>query len=69
MFSGASVCVPQADKAKAASKARQLNALLQNIFEKGTDTCDADDELIGLAYDICANVTTFLEKLEREEDK
>ncbi|AXZ12049.1 hypothetical protein OW944_23415 [Klebsiella pneumoniae] len=53
----------------AASKARQLNALLQNIFEKGTDTCDADDELIGLAYDICANVTTFLEKLEREEDK
>lgn len=53
----------------AASKARQLNALLQNVFEKGTDTCDADDELIGLAYDICANVSMFLDKLEREENK
>lgn len=52
----------------AASKARQLNALLQNIFEKGTDSCDADDELIGLAYDICANVSTFLDKLEEQEN-
>ena len=53
----------------AASKGRQLNALLQNIFEKGTDTCDADDELIGLAYDICAKVSTFLDRLEQEQNK
>lgn len=53
----------------AASKARQLNALLQNIIEKGTDTCNADDELVGLAYDISGKVLTFLDKLEREENK
>lgn len=57
------------DVMNAASKGRQLNALLQNIFEKGTDTCDADDELIGLAYDISAKVSSFLDKLEREENK
>lgn len=53
----------------AASKGRQLNALLQNIFEKGTEGCDADDELVGLAYDMCAKISQFLNKLEQEENK
>lgn len=53
----------------AASRARQLNALLQNIFEHGTEGCTADDELIGLAYNIAGKVSLFLDRLEEQEDK
>ncbi|WP_324030021.1 hypothetical protein GC087_06615 [Pantoea sp. JZ2] len=53
----------------AASKARQLTALLQNIFEKGTDTCDADDELVGLAYDLSGVISNLLNKIEEEENQ
>ncbi|MBN1086568.1 hypothetical protein JNO12_19135 [Erwinia aphidicola] len=53
----------------AASRAKQLNALLQSIFERGTDNCTADDELIGLAYDICGKVCQFLDRLEEQENK
>lgn len=53
----------------AASSARQLNALLQNIFEHGTEGCTADDELIGLAYNIAGKVSLFLDRLEEQEDK
>ncbi len=57
------------DVMNTASKCRQLNALLQNFFEKGTDGCEADDELVGLAYDISTKVSSFLDKLEKEESK
>lgn len=51
------------------SRARQLNALLMNIFEKGSSSgCPADDELIGLAYDLCGKVTLFLDQLESKEN-
>jgi len=58
-----------ADVLNAASKGRQLNALLQNLFEKGADGCEPDNELIGLAYDICASVALFLDRLEEQENK
>lgn len=51
-----------------ASRGRQLNALLQNLFEKGTDFVKADDELIGLAYDISGKITKFLDQLEQENN-
>jgi hypothetical protein len=57
------------DILNAASKGRQLNALLQNLFEKGTDYCQADDELVGLAYDISGKIAKFLDLLEQEENK
>ncbi|WP_431022056.1 Rop family plasmid primer RNA-binding protein [Erwinia rhapontici] len=54
----------------AASRARQLNALLQNIFEKGTSNgCPVDDEIVGIAYDISGKVTLFLDNLEAQENK
>lgn len=53
----------------AASRGRQLNSLLQNIFERGTDNCTADDELVGLAYDISSKVCHFLDQLEEQENK
>lgn len=51
-----------------ASKGRQLNALLQNIFERGTEGCEADDELIGLAYNMSTKISAFLENLDKEHD-
>jgi len=57
------------DVLNTASKSRQLNALLQNIFEKGADGCNPDNELLGLAYDISNVITRFMDRLEREEDK
>ncbi|TDT01653.1 hypothetical protein [Erwinia rhapontici] len=55
----------------AASIARQLTALLQNIFENGTGIggCPHNDELIGLSYDISGKVSLFLDELEKQEDK
>lgn len=53
----------------AASRAKQLNALLQNIFERGTENCTPDDELVGLAYDICGKLCRFLDRLEEQENK
>ncbi|MGG6196176.1 hypothetical protein ACQV2B_19110 [Pantoea allii] len=54
----------------AASRARQLTALLQTIFENGTEGCAKDDELVGLAYDISGKVSILLNQLETEsEDK
>lgn len=57
------------DVLTASNRGRQLNALLQNIFERGTDGCEKDDELIGLAYDISGKISGFLDKLEMEENK
>lgn len=55
----------------AACRARQLNSLLQSIFENGTGIggCPHSDELVGLAYDICGKVTQFLVQLEEQENK
>lgn len=52
----------------AASRARQLTALLQTIFENGTEGCAKDDELIGLAYDISGKVSILLNKFEAESE-
>lgn len=57
------------DVRNAANRSRQLNALLQNIFERGTEGCEKDDELIGLAFDIAGKVSLFLDRLEQEENK
>lgn len=57
------------DVLNAANRSRQLNALLQNIFERGMEGCEKDDELIGLAYDIAGKVSLFLDRLEQEENK
>lgn len=56
------------DVLNAANKCRQLSSLLQNIFERGTDGCEKDDELVGLAYDISGKVSAFLDRLEKEEN-
>jgi hypothetical protein len=54
----------------ASVQAKQLNALLQNIFANGAEGVDADNELIGLAYDLAGNICLFMDKLEeRENDK
>ncbi|MCK0552547.1 hypothetical protein KFO32_05580 [Pantoea ananatis] len=52
----------------AASRARQLTALLQTIFENGTEGCAKDDELVGLAYDLSGKVSTILSKFESEPE-
>lgn len=50
----------------AASRARQLTALLQTMFENGTEGCAKDDELVGLAYDLSGKVSILLSKFESE---
>lgn len=50
----------------AASRARQLNALLENIFENGSRDCKADDELVGLAYDLSGKILIDLSYIESE---
>jgi hypothetical protein len=57
------------DVLSASLRGRQLHSLLQNIFERGTDGCEKDDELIGLAYDISGKLSVFLDQLEEEENK
>lgn len=52
----------------AASRARQLTALLQTIFENGTEGCAKDDELVGLAYDLSGKVSILLSKFESEPE-
>lgn len=52
----------------AASRSRQLNSLLQNLFERGAEGCEADNELVGLAYDLCAKVSNFMTQLEKQEN-
>ncbi|MCW1971446.1 UNVERIFIED_ORG: hypothetical protein FHW05_000260 [Pantoea agglomerans] len=52
----------------AASRARQLTALLQTIFENGTESCAKDDELVGLAYDLSGKVLILLSKFESESE-
>ena len=52
----------------AASRARQLTALLQIIFENGTEGCAKDDELVGLAYDLSGKVSIVLSKFESETE-
>lgn len=56
------------DVLNASRRGRQLNALLQSIFESGTDNCEKHDELIGLAYDISGKIASFLDRLEEEEN-
>lgn len=51
----------------ASVQAKQLNALLQNIFTNGAEGCEADNELIGLAYDLAGKVCSFMDKLEEGE--
>lgn len=55
------------DVSSVASKARILNALLQNIFIHGTENCAPDDELVGLAYNLSGNVALDLDRLEKME--
>ncbi|MCK0552605.1 hypothetical protein KFO32_05880 [Pantoea ananatis] len=52
----------------AASRARQLTALLQTIFENGTEGCAKDNELVGLAYDLSGKVSILLGKFESESE-
>ncbi|WP_089528514.1 hypothetical protein [Pantoea ananatis] len=52
----------------AASRDRQLTALLQTISENGTEDCAKDDELVGLAYDLSGTVSILLSKLESESE-
>ncbi|ERM14388.1 hypothetical protein L585_08720 [Pantoea ananatis BRT175] len=52
----------------AASRARQLTALLQTMFENGTEGCAKDDELVGLAYDLSEKVSILLGKFESESE-
>lgn len=51
-----------------ASRVRQLTALLQIIFENGTEGCAKDDELVGLAYDLSGKVSILLSKFESESE-
>lgn len=54
----------------ALDRAQQLNSLLENMFIKGTCSgVDANDPLLGLAYDLCGKVNNFLTRLEAEENK
>ena len=53
----------------AASRSRQLSSLLQNLFERGAEGCEEDNELVGLAYNLCAQASRFLDKLEEKENK
>ncbi|ARF51121.1 hypothetical protein [Pantoea stewartii] len=50
----------------AASRAKQLFALLETIFENGTQGCQADDELVGLAYDLSSKIMNDLAHIESE---
>ncbi|MDC7862244.1 hypothetical protein SZ66_09395 [Pantoea ananatis] len=52
----------------AVSRARQLTALLQTMFENGTEGCAKDDELVGLAYDLSGKVSIILSKFESESE-
>ncbi|NIG74698.1 hypothetical protein F3J34_13980 [Klebsiella sp. Ap-873] len=49
--------------------ARQLNSLLENIFEKGCGGCESNNELIGLAFDLAGKVCSFMDKLDQEANK
>lgn len=57
------------DVLNAASRGRQLTALLENIYQKGVNELAPDNELIGLAYDLCSKLSLFLDQLEVEDDK
>jgi len=68
IMSAGSKRIDIADLVNTANRGRQLNALLQNIFELGTaNGCPADDELVGMALDLSGKVSVFLDALEKHE--
>lgn len=44
------------------NKTEQLNALLHNLFERGAEGIEADNNLVALALDLSGGVVVFLQK-------
>lgn len=52
----------------AVNSARQLNALLLNLFERGAEGLEQDNELIGLALNLSGSALIYLESEEKQDE-